>query len=207
MRHTDDPWNDAYFGEFFPAFPDDCDIPPVRRHRHRASHPERLPLVIRVTTVLTIVAAAVLCILFAGCSTPKVVTPVLLPDTTCTSVHIAHATDLRRDSIFIHDSIYIREVVRGDTVRIETVRWHIRDVDRLVEIHDTVRDIDTIRIEIPVQVPGDPVIVEKKPGKFGLFLAWTGGILWIAAIAYAAIKLSKVNLRTLFSRIIRKLTK
>lgn len=62
--------------------------------------------------------------MFAGCRTTKYVT---VPE---------HHTDTvyqlkqMRDSIYLHDSTFVREYVRGDTVRIVTEMWHIRDRDR-----------------------------------------------------------------------------
>lgn len=52
-----------------------------------------------------------------------------------------------RDSIYQHDSVYIKE--RADTVLIE--RWHTRWRDRVS--HDTlyISKVDTIRIPVPVE--------------------------------------------------------
>lgn len=53
----------------------------------------------------------------------------------------------QRDSIYQHDSVYIRE--RADTVLIE--RWHTRWRDRVS--HDTlyISKVDTIRVPVPVE--------------------------------------------------------
>lgn len=53
---------------------------------------------------------------------------------------------LQRDSIYIQDSIYIRE--KGDTVFLHKNHYHYRD--RL--LRDTVNVVDSIYIEKPVQV-------------------------------------------------------
>ena len=52
-----------------------------------------------------------------------------------------------RDSIYQHDSVYIKE--KADTLLIE--RWHTRWRDRV--IHDTlyISKVDTIRIPVPVE--------------------------------------------------------
>jgi hypothetical protein len=64
-------------------------------------------------------------------------------------------TQQQRDSIHVHDSIFVSEHQRGDTVFVQTVKWHTAWRDRLVR--DTFRlvSIDSIpyRVEVPVEVP------------------------------------------------------
>ena len=48
----------------------------------------------------------------------------------------------RIDTIYRHDSIYIREVQRGDTVYLTRVEW--RDRWRTHLVHDTIVRIDSI---------------------------------------------------------------
>lgn len=90
-----------------------------------------------------VVAALLLCALFASCTTTKYV-PV-----------VEHRTDtlmkysIQRDSIFLHDSIRVSE--KGDTIRIE--KWHTRYIERTAR--DTIYQSRTDSIPVPyrVQVP------------------------------------------------------
>lgn len=75
----------------------------------------------------------------------------------------------RVDSLFIHDSVFVREYVKGDTVFRDRDRWHTEYRDR--EIHDTL----VVHDSIPYPVPSPPEIVYKTPG-FVRWLAWIGGI-------------------------------
>lgn len=76
---------------------------------------------------------------------------------------IEHRTDTvlitkhQRDSIFVHDSIHVKEKQSGDTVWLEVDRWHTRYIER--ETHDTlyVATHDTVPSPYPV-----PEYVEKQ---------------------------------------------
>lgn len=62
-----------------------------------------------------------------------------------------------RDSIYLHDSTFVREYVQGDTVRIVTEMWHTKYRDRLKT--DTLYRSRTDSVPVPY-----PVIKEvKKP--------------------------------------------
>lgn len=97
-----------------------------------------------VGIVLLLIAA----LLFGSCRSVKYV-PVVEHHTD--SLYITQHT---RDSIYLHDSIHIRE--KGDTIRIE--QWHTRYVEKVVR--DTLIQIerDTIpqpypyEVEVPAQL-------------------------------------------------------
>lgn len=97
-----------------------------------------------VGIVLLLIAA----LLFGSCRSVKYV-PVVEHHTD--SLYI---TQHQRDSIYLHDSIHIRE--KGDTIRIE--QWHTRYVEKIVR--DTLIQIerDTIpqpypyEVEVPAQL-------------------------------------------------------
>jgi hypothetical protein len=64
------------------------------------------------------------------------------------SVRTEYRDNYRRDSLYLRDSIFIRE--RGDTVWIEKYRYLYRD--KLIK--DSVIINDTIRVPYPVEVSG-----------------------------------------------------
>jgi hypothetical protein len=96
------------------------------------------------------IAAAVA---LAGCKTREVVVTEHHTDTLRLVQH-------HRDSIYLHDSTFVREYIQGDTVRIITEMWHTKYRDRLKT--DTLYRSRTDSVPVPY-----PVIKEvKKPLNF-----------------------------------------
>jgi len=97
---------------------------------------------------------AVLCIVVAilcGCSTVKYV-PVIENHTDTVLI-----TKHQRDSIWQHDSVYIKEYTKGDTFFIDRLKWQTKYIEKV--LHDTsyVANHDTIP---------QPYEVEKKLSRF-----------------------------------------
>ena len=93
------------------------------------------------------ILACLLITLLAGCKTIKYV-PVETVRTDTTYI-----TKQQRDSIMLHDSIYIHEWQKGDTIYRDRDHWHTswRDrwrVDTLYKSHT-----DTIAVPYPVEKP------------------------------------------------------
>lgn len=87
-----------------------------------------------------------------------------------------------RDSIYLHDSTFVREYIQGDTVRIITEMWHTKYRDRLKT--DTLYRSRTDSVPVPY-----PVIKEvKKPltmiekGLMGTGIGSLVGILFYCII-------------------------
>lgn len=95
------------------------------------------------------------------------------------TVYIAHIVT---DSVYQHDSIYIRE--KGDTVWYE--RWHTQYRDRLRI--DTVYQarVDTIAKPYPVIKE-----VEKKLTKTQKGLMWAGGLSLLALFVFGVYKVKR----------------
>lgn len=55
-----------------------------------------------------------------------------------------------RDSIYLHDSTFVREYIQGDTVRIITEMWHTKFRDRLKT--DTIYRSRTDSVPVPYPV-------------------------------------------------------
>lgn len=88
-------------------------------------------------TVTGIILAILLGILFSGCA-PKVMETVVVTTDTC------YVERNRRDSIYIHDSTYIHEYQRKDTLIIERVRWHTHWRDRIIRDTAYISKRDTV---------------------------------------------------------------
>ena len=76
---------------------------------------------------------------------------------------VEHHTDTiravqhHRDSIYLHDSTFVREFIQGDTVRIITEMWHTKYRDRLKT--DTIYRSRTDSVPVPYPVTKEV----KKP--------------------------------------------
>lgn len=70
----------------------------------------------------------------------------------------AYITRHQRDSIWLHDSIYMKEYMSGDTVYLLRDRWHTQYVEKQVHdttyiaTHDTVPDPYPVEVEVPAQL-------------------------------------------------------
>ena len=91
----------------------------------------------------------ILSVALVGCKTKEYV-PVVEHHTDTLRVVQHH-----RDSIYLHDSTFVREYVQGDTVRIVTEMWHTKYRDRLKT--DTLYRSRTDSVPVPY-----PVIKEVK---------------------------------------------
>lgn len=80
-----------------------------------------------------------------SCTTTKYVT---VPVTHTDTVRLTH---LQRDSIWLHDSIYQHEFLRGDTVYQLKERWHTQYRDRLVRDTTYISRRDTVSVPYPVE--------------------------------------------------------
>ena len=97
--------------------------------------------------------AVLLCILLGGCTTTKYVTvPEYHTDTLKVSRNV-------HDSIYVHDSVWVSEQQRGDTILLTTTKWLTKYIERLS--HDTIYQSKTDSVPLPypvekkVEVPAD----------------------------------------------------
>jgi hypothetical protein len=89
------------------------------------------------------------------------------------SVKTEYHKELVRDSVFLYDSIFVKE--KKDTVYIERYRYLYRDKT----VRDTALINDTIRIPYPVEIP---VEITKPLSGWQNFQIWLGRAL-IGAVA------------------------
>ena len=79
---------------------------------------------------------------------------------------VAYTIHQTIDTIVMHDSVYVREVQRGDTVYLTRTEWRDRWRTRLV--HDTVRHTEYV-----------DRVVEKPPERYiPKFHKWCTGLFW-----------------------------
>lgn len=121
-----------------------------------------------VLSIVTFVIVSVL--LLTSCTTTKVVeVERVKTDTT-------YITKWQRDSVWLHDSIRVRE--RGDSVWVE--RWHTKFVER--EVHDTLYQAKTDSIPVPYEV------IKEVPAPLSgwqKLRLWLGNIVLLALLGVA----------------------
>jgi len=81
----------------------------------------------------------VVCVTLMSCGSQQIIVPNDTITQTQTKTKI-----IKRDSIYLHDSIYIREYVQGDTVFRDKLVEHYKD--RWLSRIDTLMRCDTIRV-------------------------------------------------------------
>jgi hypothetical protein len=88
-----------------------------------------------------------LLLVLAGCKTTKYVPVETVRTDTC------YITKHQRDSIMLRDSIYVKEVTKGDTVYVNVDKWHMQYIEK--QLHDTlyIATHDTIPDPYPVETP------------------------------------------------------
>ena len=80
---------------------------------------------------------------------------VVMVETTRTDT--TYITKHQRDSIWLHDSIYVSEKQRGDTIFVESRKWLTKYVDRLTRdtLYIHVRDSIPVPYPVEVEVPAE----------------------------------------------------
>ena len=125
-----------------------------------------------------LVAVAVLALLMCGCKSIEYV-PVVEKEVHHDSIYF---TKVQRDSVWLHDSISLKE--KGDTIRIE--KWHTKYIER--EVHDTLYQAKTDSIPVPYEVIKE---VPAKLSKAQKGLMTLGILTLMAAIIFGAFWLKK----------------
>ena len=98
----------------------------------------------RMAMYLLVMIVSGLLLLFFVCSCKTVYVPV--PGETKTEYIYKES----RDTSYIRDSVYIKEVQKGDTVRITEYRDRYRF--RYVSVHDTITRVDSVAVPYSVEV-------------------------------------------------------
>lgn len=124
------------------------------------------------------VVLIMLVLLFAGCKTRTVVVETVRTDTTYITKH-------QRDSIWLHDSIYMHEYQKGDTVFMLRDRWHTKYIESIK--HDTtyIAKADSVPVPYPVEVKVPRELnwwqkaLQRTGGiALGLLFLWLGWQVW-----------------------------
>lgn len=91
---------------------------------------------------------------------------------------------LLRDSIYLHDSIYVRE--KGDTVYKYVERLRYKYINSVDTLYRTIVRVDTAYVDrTKLEVREKPVYVEQHIKWYNKCFIWLGRICCLAAILWA----------------------
>lgn len=85
--------------------------------------PERDGCFAKFVYILVLMLLLMVLIMLTGCKSHEVVREVVRTDTT-------YISRLERDSIWLHDSVFVKEHAKGETIFVELTRWHTQYRDR-----------------------------------------------------------------------------
>ena len=138
-------------------------------------------IVAALYTALAAIVALLIALFFGSCRSVRVIEKeVIKTDTVLT-------TKIQIDSIYVNDSIYIRELIQGDTVKITTDRWHTRWRDRILYDSIYIAQRDTVRVTDIKEVP-------RKLSGWQWFQIWAGRLALIAIMLAAGVVIAKKKL-------------
>lgn len=93
-------------------------------------------------------------------------------------------TAIQRDSIYLRDSIYVRE--KGDTIYKYVEKWRFKLVTTVDTVYSTTTRVDTAYVDrTKVEIREKPVYIEKQVKWYNKSFMWLGRICCLAAILWA----------------------
>ena len=94
--------------------------------------------------IFVVVCIIIIALLCCSCKTKYVMVESVRVDTT-------YINKTQYDSIWMHDSIYLKEYMKGDTVFLEKTKWQIKYKEK--QVHDTLihERVDSIPVPYPVE--------------------------------------------------------
>ena len=113
-----------------------------------------------------------MCLMSVSC---KSLDPAIVASATSSTSAATHT----HDTLVLHDSIYVREVLKGDTLYLTRIEY--RDRWRTQIVHDTIQDTQVV--EKVIELPPERYVPK--------FYKWCTGLLWailVLAIGRFALK-------------------
>ena len=128
-----------------------------------------------IITYLVAVLLLLIALICGGCSTTKYVPVETIKRDT------VYQSKIERDSVYLHDSVYVKEWQKGDTIYRDRDRWHTKYVEK--EVHDTLYQSKVDSIAVPYPVEKELTWWEKKKIEFGeLAMVVMAGLLCFVVI-------------------------
>lgn len=131
-----------------------------------------------IANIFAFMLIIVLIALLTSCKTRTVVVETVRTDTT-------YISKQQRDSIWLHDSIYMKEYQQGDTIYVLRDRWHTKYIEKQVRDTTYIAKTDSVPVPYPyeVKVPRELNLWQKTLQRTGgialiLLLVWIGRTVW-----------------------------
>lgn len=136
--------------------------------------------------VVMFVVFLLLLLLFGSCKSVKYVPVIEHRTDTC------YITKHQRDSIWLHDSIHVKEKQQGDTIWLEVQKWHTKYIES--RTHDTlyISTHDTIPQPYPVEVIKK---VEKPLSWWQKLFQRSGAVALVALLCWMVWQGAKIYMR------------
>ena len=131
----------------------------------------------RIAMYLLVMVVSALMLLFFVCSCKTVYVPV--PGETKTEYVYMES----KDTAYVRDSVYIKEVQKGDTIRITEYRDRYRF--RYITTTDTIIRVDSVAVLYPVEVEN----IEYRTRGIVKLMAWLGLGALIGFVIWLVLKL------------------
>ena len=138
-------------------------------------------IVAALYTALAAIVALLIALFFGSCRSVRTIEKEVIKTDTVVM------NKIQIDSIYLSDSIYIRELIAGDTVKITTDRWHTRWRDRILYDSIYIAQRDTVRVTDIKEVP-------RKLSGWQWFQIWAGRLALLAIMAAAGVIIYKKKL-------------
>lgn len=121
--------------------------------------------------LIAIVLTVILCVCFGGCKTVQ----------SASHSRDSIRVEYRLDSVYVyqHDSIFRDRRRSGDTVYVTVEKWQTRYKDKLREVHDTIRVVQTN--SVTVSVP-------RERSGYDKFTSWFFWVVLVLLLAWGAFK-------------------
>lgn len=126
-------------------------------------------------------------LVLSGCKTRTVV--VTVPEVRTDTLIITKA---KRDSIWLHDSVYVSEKTENDTVWLEVKKWHTKYIETRTRDTIYIATHDTIPHPYPVEVIKE---VEKELTWWQKTKMWVGGIAMLLLLAWLVWQAALIYMR------------
>lgn len=135
---------------------------------------------IKFEGVLVIILALLVLWAFCSCTKTEYITvEKVRTDTTYITKH-------QRDSIWLHDSVFVKEWTAGDTVYRDRIQWNTKYVEK--QVRDTIYQhrVDSVPQPYPYTI-----YVEKKLSTLQVVLMTIGCLAIMALFVFVAVKLKR----------------
>lgn len=117
----------------------------MRNKYYRKVRRDGVPALVSIYAFVWFFVIIIMSLVMMGC---KSVRYVAVPEYHHDSIYL---TKVQWDSIYMHDSIYVKEWMRGDTVFVSKTQWKTKYVERLRTDTAYIEKTDSVAVPYPVE--------------------------------------------------------